>query len=337
MPADRTEAGIRTASEHRLALIDPLLPAQSPPGHAFSGPSATANSCEARFAATDATGALTALGRCEHWDADFESLDAVWGAARRFTLIPEIAGQDVAGALDQLIGQWRDHLTAVPEAGDEDTAAIINWPSRDVVGLPVLRKHGLTARDVVAARPFARRSADFAGRPRPGEARRSRVRRADNADLDPIAQFGLAEIRYDAHFGGVIERPGAGAAIRQYLADLLAEPDPWVWVAEAEDLLLGLLAAERPHTAEWIAPLTSRSPVAYVTTAFVPPSVRGTGVGGELAQAFHDEADAAAVRATLLHYELLNPRSGPFWNQHGYRPLWTGFEATPARPAHHLR
>jgi hypothetical protein len=32
----------------------------------------------------------------------------------------------------------------------------------------------------------------------------------------------------------------------------------------------------------------------------------------------------------LLHYELLNPRSGPFWSQQGYRPLWTALEARPA-------
>ena len=66
-------------------------------------------------------------------------------------------------------------------------------------------------------------------------------------------------------------------------------------------------------------------------TAFVAPSVRGTGVGGQLVDEYHAAADAAGVGLTLLHYELLNPRSGPFWSQQGYRPLWTCLEARPAR------
>jgi len=328
-----------------------LLPSQAVPEQAFSGPSADALTCEARFLVSG-TGGRTggepvAVGHCQHWTGAPGSLDLVWGAARRFTLFPEIAGPDVAGSLDRLIEQWRDHLATVPEADSEDTAAIVNWPSRDIDGLNVMLKHGLTPLNVVAARPFARRGADFAApaRNQTGQTgqtgRTGRIRRARQSDLDAIAQFSLAEIRYDAHFGGVIERPEAEAAMRGYLANLLAEPEPepepWVWVAEAEtadDLLLGVLAAERPHTARWIAPLTARSPVAYLMTAFVPPSARGTGVGTDLVREFHAEADAAGVHITLLHYELFNPRSGPFWSQQTYRPLWTALEA---RPAHRLR
>ena len=36
------------------------------------------------------------------------------------------------------------------------------------------------------------------------------------------------------------------------------------------------------------------------------------------------------MAVTLLHYEQVNPLSGPFWHQQGYRPLWTTWEARPA-------
>jgi len=55
------------------------------------------------------------------------------------------------------------------------------------------------------------------------------------------------------------------------------------------------------------------------------------GVGGALTREFHRTAQDAGVSAALLHYELFNPRSGPFWSQQGYRPLWTTLEARPAR------
>ena len=33
---------------------------------------------------------------------------------------------------------------------------------------------------------------------------------------------------------------------------------------------------------------------------------------------------------TLLHYALVNPRSGPFWARTRYRPLWVNWQARPA-------
>lgn len=45
----------------------------------------------------------------------------------------------------------------------------------------------------------------------------------------------------------------------------------------------------------------------------------------------HREAEATGVATTLLHYAQVNPLSAPFWSQQGYRPLWTVWEATPAR------
>ena len=290
------------------------------------------SACEAQFTVTGTAGEPAAIGHCAHWTGAPGSLDLVWGKSRRYTLLPEIAGPDIAGALDQLIGQWQDHLTSVPGACDEDTAAIINWPSRDIDGLNVMLARGLTPLNVVAAKKL---------RPAPPvqqtqQAQQAQqtggftISRATPADLDVLTALAVAELSYDAHFGGVIERPHTGPAMRTYLTDLLADPEPWVWVAERAGTTIGLLIAEPPSAATWIAPLTGLSPAAYLTSAYVDPAERGSGIGRALTGEFHRAAQGEGVGVVLLHYELLNPRSGPFWSQQGYRPLWTALEARPA-------
>ncbi len=112
---------------------------------------------------------------------------------------------------------------------------------------------------------------------------------------------------------------------------MLADPEPWVWLAERDGAPVGLLTAERPEVAAWIAPMTNPQPVAYLQQGFVPPSERGTGIGAMLTACFHADIEAADIPVTLLHYAQTNPLSAPFWSQQGYRPLWTSWEARPAR------
>ena len=59
-------------------------------------------------------------------------------------------------AADDLLTQWCDHLTSQPKARKDDTAAIVNWPSRDVTGVLALLRHGLQPLTVIAVRPKAR-------------------------------------------------------------------------------------------------------------------------------------------------------------------------------------
>jgi GNAT superfamily N-acetyltransferase len=307
----------------RWQAIDPLLPAPAPlPG------------CDTVLTVTGADGQPTATGTCEHWVGDAESLDLSWGAARRFQLAPQIAGPDVAGALDDLLSQWRDHLAAVPGTDDEDTAALVMWPSRDIHGIRTLLRHGLAPLEVIAARPTGRRAEGLAvsASPDAGPAQQGlRIRRAGPADIDAVARLGVEVIRFDAHFGGVTERPGTAAAMRREVAGLLAGPEPWTWLAERDGTAIGMLAAQRPEAASWIAPVVRLTPAAYLMLAFVLPGERASGVGGALTARLHREAEAAGVVVTLLHYEQSNPLSVPFWSQQGYRPLWTTWAARPAR------
>jgi GNAT superfamily N-acetyltransferase len=301
----------------RWQALDPLLPAPAPlpPG------------CATVLTVTGADGQPTATGTCEHWVGDAESLELSWGAARRFQLTPQIAGPDVAGALDGLLSQWRDHLAGVPGTGDEDTAALVMWPSRDIDGIRTLLRRGLAPMDVIAARPTGRHPVGPTDAPQRG----LRIRRAGPADIDAVVRLGVEVIRFDAHFGGVTERPGTAAAMRREAAGLLAGPEPWTWLAERDGTAIGLLAAERPEAASWIAPMVRAAPAAYLMLMFVLPGERASGVGGALAARLHREVAAAGVAVTLLHYEQSNPLSVPFWSQQGYRPLWTSWEARPAR------
>ena len=299
----------------RWQAIDPLLPAISgwTPG------------CGAGFVVDGPDRGLVAAGSCSHWTAEPGSLELIEGAAQRFLLTPYITGSDVLAALDALLSQWRDHLAAVPEAAGQDTAAVICWPSRDVAGVRALVAHGLAPLGVIAARSASRPPAVAADCP-PGV----RIRRATPADLDVVVAMAMEVVRFDAQFGGVIERPGAAQALRAELAGLL-EGDPWAWLAERDGDPVGLLIAERPEVADWIAPRTCRSPVAYLLALFVVPAERAGGVGAALTAQLHRTAAAAPVSVILLQYEQVNPLSVPFWGGRGYRPLWSTWEARPAR------
>jgi GNAT superfamily N-acetyltransferase len=309
-----TASGLSQRAARRLAAIDPLLAAPPVPA-----------GCGAELAVTGPDGPVAALGTCEHWAGEPESLELTWGAARRFQLTPQIAGPDVAAPLDELLARWRGHLGAVPEAAGEDTAVVLTWPTRDADGPRTLLRHGLAPRAVIAARAAGRRSPAVVPLD-PGV----RIRRAGPADLDAVVRLGMETIRYDAHFGTVIERPGTPGALSSEAARVLAAPDPWVWLAERDGAAIALLYAERPELAGWIAPMVQAEPVAYVELMDVLPGERGAGVAGALVEQLHRAVDDAGVAVTLLHYEQVNPLSGPFWSQQGYRPLWTTWEARPA-------
>ncbi len=281
-------------------------------------------------------GEPVAAGSCAHWAGAPGSLDLSWGAARRFQLSAAVAGPDVVGDLGELLARWRDHLAGVPGTDEKDTAAVVHWPSRDVDGIAALLRHGLDPLEVLAARIAPRRA--------PGKSktmlrngpvlrldRSLLIRRAGPGDLEDVARLGLGVIAFDSRFSAVNERPDTLAGLRREAADLLAGPDPGTWLAERDGRAVGLLSAQPPGAAGWIAPMAGSAPAAYLLLMFVEPGERGRGVGAALTDRFHAEADAAGTAVTLLHYAQLNPLSVPFWSRQGYRPVWTTWQATPAR------
>jgi hypothetical protein len=228
-----------------------------------------------------------------------------------------------------LITQWREHLADAHDTAGEDTAAVIDWPSRDAEGIRVLLRHGMAPRAVVAARTTR------SGRAEQAPAGRGQadivIRRAWPADIDAVTSLSTALIRYDDHFGSVIDRPETAEALRRDSAELLAGPEPWTWLAERNGVAVGMLAGLRPEASTWIAPTTRLAPAAYLQQGFVLPNERESGIGAMLTAEFHAELANAGVAVALLHYSQVNPLSVPFWSQQGYRPLWTTWEARPAR------
>ena len=285
--------------------------------------------CAAPLVAAGTNGRPAGLGVCRHEHVPADTLNQTWGAAGRFSLILRLREPDTSAALDDLLGQWHDHLAGLPEAGAQDTAAMISWPSRDVSGVNALLRHGMQAMTVIAVRP-AGQAADGGQRDADGGQRDLVIREAGPADLDTVAEFEMGVIRYDAQFGSAILRPATEALVRAETQAALARRPAWAWLAERDGQPVGLVHVQPPELSGWIAGMTRPGVTAYLQTMFVRPGERGGGVGAALVRHAHGVLDARGVQTTLLHYAQVNPLSAPFWSRMGYRPLWTGWEVRPA-------
>jgi GNAT superfamily N-acetyltransferase len=216
----------------------------------------------------------------------------------------------------------------LPEAHEDDTAAIITWPSRDVSGVRALLRHGMQPMAVLAARSVGLPAQPIPGAPGPG--RSLVIREAGPGDLDAVTDLEMGVILYDAYFGGSIPRPATRALAREGSRVSLKQRPSWTWLAERNGRAVGLLTIQPPKDAAWIAGMTRPAPAAYLQSMFVRPEERGAGVSAALVERAHAALDAHDVAVTLLHYAQVNPRSAPFWSRMGYRPLWTIWEARPA-------
>lgn len=296
------------AHERRLATLDPWLPAS----HPLPAPAG-----DDVLLHTDG-----AVGLARRDTPDPESLSATWRAAVAYRLLPRVGGPDPTAAMARLLRRWHGEVAAHLTAGDADTEAGLSWPSRDTAMTRLFLAHGLVPAAVIAARP--------AGRACPPAPDGLTVRPLRPADVDAAVDLYAELVRWDAQFGTVTERPSTAAALRTELVTEAGRDPSWVWVCERSGQLAGLLVVSPPERADWIAPLTSRSPVAYLGSLVVTAGRRGHGVGTALVRHAHAALDAAGVDVTLLHYNSLNPLSAPFWHRCGYRPLWTSWHAFPA-------
>jgi predicted N-acetyltransferase YhbS len=310
-----------SSAADRWRRIDPLLPDPKPPADA---------GCGAELTVSASNGRIAAAGWCRHHEVKPEAAELAWGAATQFWLTTQVADDPaepgIGAALDELLACWRTHLAAESAAAGKDTQAAVRWPSRDIGGVRALLRHGLQPLTVIAARPAGRAVPDAT----PGHDG-LRIRPAGPGDVATVTALTLEVIRFDQHFGSVLLHPHAERAERQAAEQILSLPEPWTWLAERDGRPVGLLIAQPPERAGWIAPATRQAPVAYLATLSVLQDERGSGVGTALVAELHRMLDAAGVAVTLLHHGQLNPLSAPFWSRMGYRPLWTSWETRPAR------
>ena len=304
----------------RWRRIDPLLPAPEPPAEGV---------CGTELMVPSANGRAAAVGWCRHHQAKPEASELTWRAAAQFWLTAYVAGEaaepGIGTALDDLLALWCEHVAAEAARSGQDSQVAVRWPSRDVAGVRALLRHGLHPLVVTAARPARRAMPD--ADPEPGDLR---IRLAGPGDADVVTALSMEVVRFDQHFGSVTERAHTERVERRMVGQTLARAEPWTWLAERDGQVAGLLAAEPPGEAGWIASAVSRRPVAYLGIMSVRPQHRGSGVGTALVARLHRELDESGVAVTLLHHGQLNPLSAPFWSRMGYRPLWTTWEIRPA-------
>jgi len=290
--------------------------------------------CAAPFVTAGGNGRPAGLAVCRHQQVPADTLNQTWGTAGRFSLIMRIRDADTSLAADDLIGQWRDHLASLPEAGDGDTAAMISWPARDVSGVNALLTHGFQALTVIAVRSgpaAAETGAAEAAAAETGAGPDSlTIREAGPGDVDVVTEFELGVIRYDALFGAAVIRPATEALVRAETQAALAGRPAWAWLAERDGEPVGLVHVQPPAQSGWIAGMARGGVTAYLQTMYVRPAERGSGIGAALVRHVHMVLDSRGIQTTLLHYAQPNPLSAPFWNRMGYRPLWTGWEVRPA-------
>jgi GNAT superfamily N-acetyltransferase len=311
---------INRAVGRRWHAIDPLLP----------DPAALPAGCGEPLVVNGENGRIAGLGVCVHQHVPPQSLNQTWGAADRFTLVPRLPGQEIAVTAGQLLAAWRDHLAGIGATRGPDTSASVVWPSLDIGGVGALLRHGLQPLTVIAARIRPNGPP-----PAPRRAYGVTIREAVPADEEQVLDLELRLIRYDLHFGGPVWRQATPRLVREEVhgsleRGALDHRATWTWLAERNGRAVGLLVAQPPQEAGWIAGMTSRSPAAYLQTMFVDGQERGTGIGAALVRNLHARLDGMGVAVTLLHHSQVNPLSAPFWYRMGYRPLWTSWEARPA-------
>ena len=226
---------INKAVARRWHGLDALLPQ----------PSDLPEGCMAPLVSHGDNGRPAGLGVCRHQHLTADTLAQTWGAATKFVLSMRLRGPDVQAAADDLLTQWREHLTGLPEARKADTAAIVNWPARDVTGVLALLRHGLQPMSVIAVRPAGRSNpASHASMP-PGLV----IRPAGPDDLDAVTELEMGVVRYDAHFGGSIPRPATEALVRAETQAALARRPGWTWLAEQAGRAVALAVVEPPADA----------------------------------------------------------------------------------------
>ncbi len=205
--------------------------------------------CAAPLVASGANGRPAGLAICRHQFVPAGTLNQTWGTASRFSLIPRLREPDTSAALDELLGQWHDHLADLPEAGAADSAAMVNWPARDVSGVNGLLRRGMQALTVIAVRAAERAGPAGPGAAADGEAQNAGlvIREAGPGDLDAVTEFEMGVIRFDAQFGAAIIRPATAALVRAEAQAALARQPAWAWLAERDGQPVGLVHVQPPE------------------------------------------------------------------------------------------
>ena len=304
------------ATEHaaRLAAVDSLLPGSLP-----------VEAAESAVVLEVATPDSAASGLASRIQVDQDAPNAPWRALTEHRLDLQLAGPQPAAVLDALLTRWDEHLRAVAERGDTETAAVVPRASRDGAGARELLHHGFAPLRVVAVRP-SERMVPATPLGTPGV----KIRRGEPGDLETAVALGMELHSYDAQYGTVNWREGVEDILSKDLAEKLNRPEPAVWIAELYGRPLGMVNVQHPSETGWISDRVAADRVGYLSSLAVAKEARSSGVGTALATHAHHVLDEEGADVVLLHHAAANPLSTPFWYAQGYRPLWTYWQRRPA-------
>lgn len=295
------------AQAEHFTVVDPLLPRREPP--------------EGTLVSTAAPGGRQVSGVLTHDTVSSGAIASLWSAREVWTMHP-LCGDPAGVGIDALLREWCELMRggAVPPA---DSACVLTWPSRDVAAGGALLAHGLVPLSALAVRTGALRT-----EPREQTAP-VLVRQAAPGDLSSVVALAIAELGYSARIGGAFLREDAEQLKRASLAYRLGCSDT-IWLAERDGVAVGMAEAVLVDNTREHDSLVQPGYWAYVNCLSVLPEQRGAGIGGQLMAAVHERARAEGTTGCYLYYNPPNPLSSVFWPRHGYRPLWTIWEARPA-------
>lgn len=299
--------GLVTTQSARFASLDPLLPpaAEPPEGDVLS-------------AALPDGGRVA--GMLSHQVNPQHSITRLWSATEVWELVP-LLGSAGGAAMDALLRAWRHRMDAL-DTSNPDSSCVVHWPSRDAEATRAFLDHGMVPLSVLSVRTA----------PPPTRTDRTlTIRRATPADLEPVVELALEELRYSSFVGSTVTRREAPALKRRTMGERLTQGGP-VWLAERDGIPVALaecaIVTSEPGTAASVRLPYGRW--GYVNCVSVLPGARGTGVGQQLMAHVHQELHRMGTVGTYLYYNPPNPLSSVFWPRQGYRPLWTVWEVRPA-------
>ncbi|HEX2280758.1 MAG TPA: GNAT family N-acetyltransferase [Thermomicrobiales bacterium] len=126
--------------------------------------------------------------------------------------------------------------------------------------------------------------------------------------------------------------PETAAERQRFVADHLADPGCPVWLAFADDRLVGLQLFVEPTSSQWHqSPLATPQRAVYLFIVCTVPEARSSGVGAAFANRTLAWAREAGYDHCTAHY-LTTSRANPFWRGLGFQPVSYGlFRAVDER------
>lgn len=263
-------------------------------------------------------GALRAHASATLTSVEVTDLAATWGALDRLRLRVTVLPGNQDRSLESVVTTCARRAAELSYPGGEEAEMVLLWPAVDRAAAGPLAAAGFTRVRTLATCEVAvplRGSSPMDGTVRP----------LRGADVERATDLWLEQVRFDARYGSVHERPTTRRHLRSELRDSVAEVADTTqdaWVCERDGSLAGLALVSWPESAAWIAPLLAAPGHAYFSCLSVTAEHRGKGVGSALVARVHAEARRRGVHRVALHYGDRNPVSPRFWAKCGYHSRW---------------